>query len=564
MTKRSFRCKIRVNMSNIENNVCCRNITIVTRYVQQIVGSDSLLLDNLPYSAEYLKDEHNWIPLKVYVEIMNRAIELLKDQDAPYKMGLSAQALESWGAFKYLQKVFASVIFGPVEIYKQVGRYNEFFNKTKDLLVVKEEKSSCYFKVKFKNNVDPVDDYVSDAFIRGILCGVPRIWNLPEAELKEPLFEYDIKSLLIKKGGVRGDEIKIENNMLYVREDIIGREVILVSEFVDGEPMFLGQYREIQEGDKLDTFTVGILISKDYKVNDKVQLVKDRIYNAPYFIYHVAWQPLKFSQKIYRLTFQSFTSKKAYRDGIESQLSTIRGYVETLEDKVIERTEQLNDAKKEAEYWKRETDKLLYSIVPQHIAEEMVKGKLVAQEIQGTVVFTDLKGFTEFSRNLEPQQVSDVLTKYFTNMSEIIAKYGGWVNKFMGDGILVIFGLHSKGNHTEKAIQAAIEMQLAMSRYTFKKRIGVASGPFITGEFGSKDLRKFDVLGHVVNLASRLQSHADTDDILVCEKTFQESKQKFKFSDAKKVSPKGVGEIDVYTVLYDKENQEASSITDQS
>jgi len=89
-----------------------------------------------------------------------------------------------------------------------------------------------------------------------------------------------------------------------------------------------------------------------------------------------------------------------------------------------------------------------------------------------------------------------------------------------------------------------------MENYTWKMRIGVATGKFITGEFGTEDLRRFDCLGHVVNLASRLQSHADADDILVCERTYSLAKDKYRFSEAKKISPKGVGEIEVYTVEY--------------
>ncbi|NQT49612.1 hypothetical protein HQ571_02875 [Candidatus Kuenenbacteria bacterium] len=533
-----------------ENNVCCRNVTIIARYVQQIVGSDALLLEDLPYSVEYLKDEHNWIPLEVYAQIIQRAIELLKDPEAPYKMGLSAQELESWGAFKYLQKVFGSVIFGPIEVYKQVGKYNEFFNRTKDLIVCKPGKDHCYIKIKFKNNVNPVDDFASDSFIKGILAGVPKIWHLPYAKVEEPLFEYNLERLLEKVGRFSGESIRWENNKIFIDDLEIGHRVVLLSELANGEPLFIGKYREIDTNDKLDTFKIGILITKDLKINEKLELKKEQIFNAPYFVYKIEWQPLSFMRKIYQLTIHSFISKKAYREGIESQLSTIRNYVETLEDKVVERTRQLNEAKGEAEHWRGETEKLLYTMVPQHVAEKMIRGKLVAEEIEGTVVFTDLTGFTEFSRNLEPQQISDVLTKYFTTMSHIINKHGGWVNKFMGDGILALFGLHGKGDHVVRALNASIEMQKAMKNYTWQKRIGVATGKFITGEFGTEDLRRFDCLGHIVNLASRLQSYAESEDVLVCSRTYNSSKDNYKYSDGKKISPKGVGEIEVYTVNY--------------
>jgi class 3 adenylate cyclase len=535
-------------MSHQENNVCCRNITIIARYVQNILGSDVLLLENLPYSVEYLKDEHNWIPLELYVQIMGRAIELLKDDEAPYKMGLSAQELESWGAFKYLQKVFGSVIFGPIEVYKQVGRYNEFFNRTKDLIVVKTGLDHCYVKIKFKNNVNSVDDFLSDAFIRGILCGVPNIWHLPPAKLEEPLFEYDLNHLLTKIGGVDATTIELRGDNYFVNGTACGKRVVLLSEFNYGEPLFLGQYREIKAGDNLFGFTLAILITKDLAINKKVVLKKGQIYNAPYFIYKLTWKPLSFWRKMYQLTIHSFLSKRAYREGIESQLTTIRNYVETLEDKVLKRTEQLNQAKAEAEFWRAKADNLLHTMLPQSIVEKMMKGKLLAEEINGTVVFTDLVGFTDFSRNLEPQQVADVLTKYFTGMSHTLTKHGGWVNKFMGDGILVLFGLTVEEDAAVNAVNAAIEMQKQMSHYTWKMRVGVASGKFIVGEFGTEDLRRFDCLGHIVNLASRLQSEAKEDEVLVCSRTHELLSGKFNFSEGKKISPKGIGEVEVYTV----------------
>lgn len=531
--------------------MCCRNVTIIARYVEQVLGSDVLLLENLPYSVEYLKDEHNWIPLSVYSEIMDRAVELLKDPDAPFKMGLSAQELESWGAFRYLQKVFGSVIFGPIEVYKQVGKYNEFFNRTKDLIVARPGRDHCYIKVKFKNRVNPVDDFASDAFIRGILAGVPHIWHLPQAKIEEPLFEYDLRYLLEKVGlpaQAGAAKMDIRNNKLFVNGVECGREVVLLSEMEKGEPLFLGQYRDVHVGDKVETFKVGILITADVVVNDKLKLKKGQIYNAPYFIYKISWQPLSFWRKIYQLTIHSFISKRAYREGIESQLATIRNYVETLEDKVVERTKQLNEARTESEFWRGKAENLLYAMVPQRIADEMVRGKLRAEELEGTVMFTDLTGFTEFSRNLEPQQVSDVLTKYFTAMSKIIAAHGGWVNKFMGDGILALFGLNGESNYVDEAIAAGREMQKAMNQYTWKMRVGIATGRFITGEFGAENLRKYDCLGHIVNLANRLQSNAESEEILVCVETYKKSADKSAFGAPRLINAKGLGEVEVWPV----------------
>jgi len=108
--------------------------------------------------------------------------------------------------------------------------------------------------------------------------------------------------------------------------------------------------------------------------------------------------------------------------------------------------------------------------------------------------------------------------------------------------------LQSDIDHAETAILASLEMQKAMEKYPWHKRIGIASGKFITGEFGTEKTRRFDCLGHVVNLASRLQSHAEIGEILVCDNTYSKMSHKFKFGNKKQIAPKGVGTIDVYSI----------------
>jgi len=536
-------------MANEEfKSVCCRNVNIITKYVTKNLGNADLLFENLPHEVSFYQDENNWITLSEFVAIMNRAIDILKDPEAPFNMGLSAQELESWGAFKYLQKVFASVIMGPVEVYKQVGKYNTYFNKTKDLVVVGADKDHCYVKIKFKNDIDPIDDFLSDSFIRGILTSVPKIWNLPEARILEPRFEYDLERLLLMIGQIQPSELRFVAGRCILRNEEIAHQVVLLSEKVEDEYLYLGDYREVSGDENWDDVKLGFLVTKDVQVNPKLKLSAGSVFNAPYFIYKITWKPLNLIEKIYQAMLNWFLSKRAYREGLESQLETIKNYVETLEDKVVQRTEQLNIAKEESEYWRGRAEGLLQTILPENVVTSMMQGKLKAEEIEGTIVFTDLVGFTSFSKDVSPEEVSKQLTGYFTEMSHIINKNYGWVNKFLGDGILALFGLQTDQNHTECAIKAALEMQRVMEKYPWQKRIGIATGKFITGEFGTQKTRRFDCLGHVVNLASRLQSHAEPGEVLVCENTYGRMKERFVFGPKKQITPKGVGVIEVYSL----------------
>ncbi|HCC22853.1 TPA: hypothetical protein DF272_01600 [Candidatus Falkowbacteria bacterium] len=533
-------------MTDKLKNVCCRNISIIARYVKQMLGSDNLLFQGLSNPRDFLLDENNWITLAEYNQVMEKAIDLLKDPQAPYKMGLSSRRLESWGAFKYIVNIFASVILGPLEVYKQVGRYNKFFNKTKEISVVKEGKDHCYIKIKFAPDVSAVDDFYSDFFIQGILSSVPEIWNLPPAEFREAMLEYNLKSLLLSIGGLRNGEYEIKQQKVLIRGEECGRPVVLLPDVVGGHEIFLGRYRTLKASDDFASLPIGILITRDYPVNKMLKLRSGEIYNSPYFIYRVDWKKISFTKKLYYLFFQAHLSKRAYLEGIESQLQTIRNYVETLEDRVIERTEQLNRAKQEAEYWRGKADTLLRTMLPEKIVSRMMVGKLKAEKTRGTIVFTDLAGFTNFSRDMDPEDVNRVLTQYFTEMSEIITAHGGWVNKFLGDGILAMFGLAENADYTHQAVKAAMAMQRAMHKYPWGKRIGIATGKYITGEFGTAHSRRFDCLGHIVNLASRLQGHSESGEILVCEETFTQTKEAFDYSEQIKISPKGIGEISVY------------------
>jgi class 3 adenylate cyclase len=211
-------------------------------------------------------------------------------------------------------------------------------------------------------------------------------------------------------------------------------------------------------------------------------------------------------------------------------------------------TLQLKRAKADAKYWRKKAENLLTTMLPAHIIKDMMRGKLPAREIYGTVMYTDLVGFTAYSKDLPPQEVEAALTNYFTAMSKIVERHGGWVNKFLGDGILAIFGLDTRTRTSaEDAARAAIEMREVMNEFPWQIRIGIATGPFIVGEFGSSHLRRFDCVGHTVNFGSRLQSLAESGSALVCEKTFLSLYDKgFSFLPRRIANVKGIGDAPMY------------------
>jgi adenylate cyclase len=125
-----------------------------------------------------------------------------------------------------------------------------------------------------------------------------------------------------------------------------------------------------------------------------------------------------------------------------------------------------------------------------------------------TILFTDIRGFTAFCESKDPALIVDMLNVYMGQMVAIIVKYGGHVNKFIGDGILAVFSDDDEGavpgDHAYRATICATEMVTVPGE--FKTGAGLHSGEVVIGNVGSSDKMEFTVLGDTVNLASRLES----------------------------------------------------------
>ena len=151
-----------------------------------------------------------------------------------------------------------------------------------------------------------------------------------------------------------------------------------------------------------------------------------------------------------------------------------------------------------------------------------------------TIFFSDIKGFTTLTEKLEPEQLTDVIGDYLTEMTDIAIKYGGTVDKYIGDAIMIFFGdPKTKGMKKDaiSCVKMALEM-LAKLRIIKKRwkekgiaddlviRIGIHTDICTVGNFGSQDRLDYTALGNGVNLASRLESLAKPNSILISENTF--------------------------------------------
>jgi adenylate cyclase len=222
----------------------------------------------------------------------------------------------------------------------------------------------------------------------------------------------------------------------------------------------------------------------------------------------------------------------------------------------------------------REEERLIGRLERYHspqVIEMILKGSQETKEnimepkdLTATILFTDIIGFTPLSEKMPPREINFLLNQFFSRMTDIIFKFDGTLDKYIGDSLMAVFGAPmEKKDDPERAIQAALEMKrelTALMKKTeperrFDIRIGINTGRVVAGNIGSGNIgspnrMEYTVIGDPVNIASRLESIAQPNQILIGEETYSYVKRKFK---TKKLGPKKVkgitAEIMVYEVL---------------
>ena len=163
----------------------------------------------------------------------------------------------------------------------------------------------------------------------------------------------------------------------------------------------------------------------------------------------------------------------------------------------------------------------------------------------------DLRGFTSLSERLAAEEVVAMINIYLETMTEIIQKYQGTIDEFIGDGILVIFGAPVlRPDDPQRAVACAVEMQLAMTSVNDRNRragypevalgIGINTGEVVIGNIGSKKRIKYAVVGRAVNLTARIESYTVGGQIFISDSTLSECGDICRIDSAMQVMPKGV------------------------
>lgn len=220
----------------------------------------------------------------------------------------------------------------------------------------------------------------------------------------------------------------------------------------------------------------------------------------------------------------------------------------------------------EAELEKR--NKLIRQIFGRYLTDKVVDKlletpeglKLGGKRQKLTILTSDLRSFTPLSESLDAEVVIKLINTYLSDMIEVIDKYGGNINNFLGDGILVLFGIpQTEVDDAERAVACALEMQLAMESLNQKLEkegmpplemgIGINTGEVVVGNVGSEKKAQFTVVGHNINVAFRIESFTTARQILISNATYCEVEDIVTVEEEQSLKAKGVSDlIKVYSL----------------
>lgn len=214
---------------------------------------------------------------------------------------------------------------------------------------------------------------------------------------------------------------------------------------------------------------------------------------------------------------------RAQADKLREQTEQLRNWNKSLEERVATQLGEIERIRK--------LERFLAPQVAQLIASsDSPEGLLTSQRREVTVVFCDLRGFTAFTEATEPEEAMNVLREYHAALGKLIFKYEGTLDKYAGDGVMILFNAPIQfEDHTKRAVKMAVEMRDTIGPLTERWRnrghslgfgIGVALGYATLGQVGFEQRLEYAAIGSVTNLASRLCGEAKPNQIVVSRRVY--------------------------------------------
>jgi adenylate cyclase len=171
----------------------------------------------------------------------------------------------------------------------------------------------------------------------------------------------------------------------------------------------------------------------------------------------------------------------------------------------------------------------LRSFVPSQVAERLRTApslEELREEVEATVLFSDIRGFSSMAESLPPKEVADIVNGHLAAMAQVVVEHGGMLGQFGGDAVMAVFGAPDpQPDHAERALRCAVAMQRRQAELNESAStpigigIGINTGRVMAGTVGAEGRLEYTVIGDAVNVASRLQSSAKEGEILASDGT---------------------------------------------
>jgi adenylate cyclase len=175
----------------------------------------------------------------------------------------------------------------------------------------------------------------------------------------------------------------------------------------------------------------------------------------------------------------------------------------------------------------RETStQALRSYVPSGVADRIGSAPIEQEEVEATILFSDIRGFSTLAEQMSPREVAALLARHLAAMAEVVLDHGGMIDKFAGDAVMAVFGVPDpQPDHADRSLRCALAMQRrqaelnAESELPVDMGIGVNTGVVVAGTVGGGGRLEYTVVGDAVNVAQRLQSAAGAGEIIAAAST---------------------------------------------
>ncbi len=239
---------------------------------------------------------------------------------------------------------------------------------------------------------------------------------------------------------------------------------------------------------------------------------------------------------------------------IDFKVALVRIETQLSRKKAMEEAERLTgELERHNQFLRKTFGRYLSKEIVENILSSPEGLKLGGEKRTITIMMSDLRGFSALSENLDPEQVVTMLNNYLAAMADIVTKYGGTIDEFIGDAILVLFGAPvCRDDDPDRAVACAIEMQCAMEAVNEENRhlgfpeleMGIAlnTGECVVGNIGSQKRAKYGVVGSHVNLTGRIESYTVGGQVLVSKSVVDATQAELILGEEMKLGAKGFKE----------------------